>query len=92
MHKLITIEHHTAPPVRHGNMTITAFSKVLRLNIPGFPGGLVWNWPDSVLVSNSNGDEQIIPVRDVTRQTLWVLAGLTALVTAIILSIGFHKE
>lgn len=92
MTKFITIEHHSAAPIRHGDVTLTPFSKAMRLAIPGFPGGLVWNWPDSVLATYANGDEQIIPIRDVTRQTLWILAGFTALVTAIIISIGFYKE
>ena len=72
---LITYENRAGTPIEAGGQRITPFSKVLILRIPGFPGGLIWNRPTSISVSNENGPEQTIPIVDVTRMALWSLLG-----------------
>ncbi len=54
---------------------ITPFSKALVIQLPGVQGGLVWNRPVSVLVTRKDGQEQVIPVVDVTRIILTSLTG-----------------
>jgi hypothetical protein len=39
-------------------------------------GGLIWNRPASVLTVDADGRERLLPVQDITRQTLWVCTTL----------------
>jgi len=73
------IQSETTPgePITAGGKQITPFSKSLKIMIPGFTGGLIWNRPHSILVQSADGDEQIYPVIDVTRQILWLLMGVS---------------
>jgi hypothetical protein len=73
MTKLITVEIKGGEPFHDGDTTITPFNKVLRLQLPGWQGGLIWNRPTSILVQSGSGKEQVIPVPDVTRQVQWSL-------------------
>ena len=73
------IQTETIPgqTISAGDKEITPFSRSLKVLIPGFSGGLIWNRPHSILVQSADGEEQIYPVVDVTRQVLWLLMGVT---------------
>ena len=73
------IQTETIPgqTIAAGDKEITPFSRSLKILIPGFSGGLIWNRPHSILVQSTDGEEQIYPVVDVTRQVLWLLMGVT---------------
>jgi hypothetical protein len=59
-----------------GDYQITPQTRVFRIRLPGRNSGLVWNRPSSVIVRTANGQEKILPVRDVTRVAIWsMLAG-----------------
>lgn len=61
---------------RIGNFDLTPVSQVLKLRIPGYQAGLVWNRPRAVVVRGMDGIEQTLPVTDVTRVIIWaMLAG-----------------
>lgn len=61
---------------RIGNFDLTPVSQVWRVRIPGYHAGLVWNRPRAVVVRDVDGNEQTLPVPDVTRVTIWaMLAG-----------------
>ena len=72
------IQSETTPgeTIKAGDVEITPFAKSLIIKIPGFAGGLIWNRPHSIMVQSADGDEQIYPVVDVTRQVLWLLTGI----------------
>lgn len=83
---IIHYETHGGTPIIYRGGKLIPFSQVLRLKPPGFPGGLVWIRPISVMAISADGQEQIIPVNDPTRQIIWMLLGatlLTALFTLI---------
>ena len=63
-------------PFRVGEQTITVISRVLRLQVPGMPVGLVWNRPASVRVMTDGASDVILPVVDETRRMQIVLLGL----------------
>lgn len=75
MPKVINLETQGGQPISAGNFTLTPFAQSLRIRIPGLRGGLVWNRPISILVTGADGQEQVIPVPDVTRQVQWGLLG-----------------
>jgi len=91
MDSWIHTETRGAPPIQAGGRTLTLFSQALTVKIPRIPVGLVWNRPASVLVSGEGGQEEILPVKDVTRQVIWSLWG-AALVTAILAGIARRKH
>jgi hypothetical protein len=72
----ITFEVQAGKAIRVGKVRLIPFSKVLKVQIPGFPGGLVWNRPASMVAVSADGQEQVIPVPDLTRSIqLSILAG-----------------
>jgi hypothetical protein len=62
------VETRAAPPVIVGETRIVPMARSLRIQIPGLPGGLVWNRPVAVVAQTAGGQEQVLPVRDITRQ------------------------
>jgi hypothetical protein len=48
---------------------------VVRLQIPGWLGGFIWNRPVAVVVQTGDDEEQIIPVIDVTRAAQLAIFG-----------------
>ena len=74
--KILTLETKTGQPYAAGETRITPVSRLLRLQIPGVPGGLIWNRPVAVRVQPPNGPEEVLPVRDVTRLAQILIIGL----------------
>jgi hypothetical protein len=72
----ITLESRAGEAVTAGARRLIPLSRVIRVHLPGQPGGVVWNRPAAVLVREADGQEIELPVRDVTR--LAQLAILTA--------------
>lgn len=64
----LTVENRVGAPIQAGERRITPFVQVVKLNIPGLHGGLIWNRPHAVLVQESDGSETVLPVPDITRQ------------------------
>ena len=81
---LIEYETHAGQPIQAGLVKITPFSKALVIRLPGLQGGLVWNRPASLLVQTADGQEQVLPVVDVTRRAQWLLLGAGLLGAALI--------
>lgn len=75
MERFLSIETRSSQPIRYQGGTLTLFSQVIQLRIPGLPGGLCWNRPVSVLVEDIHGKEHVLPVQDITRL---VIVGLLA--------------
>ncbi len=81
---LIRYETRAGQPIQAAGRRITPFSKALIIRFPGFPGGLIWNRPVSVAVTGEDGQEQVIPVVDVTRMAIWGLFSGWLMVMAIL--------
>jgi hypothetical protein len=81
---LLNVETHAGQPIQAGGTTITPFSTSLRIGIPGLNGGLIWNRPTSILIESADGQEQVQPVPDITRQVEWLLLGATLLMALLI--------
>ncbi|MFZ0534375.1 MAG: hypothetical protein WAM09_14455 [Anaerolineales bacterium] len=69
-------EIRTGDTMQVGDLEITPLTQVLKIALPGHRAGLIWNRPKAVIVRSSDGQENILPVRDVTRLVIWsMLAG-----------------
>jgi len=55
-------------PVNTGDVNVYPVARSYRINFPAARGGIVWNRPLAVIVEDSHGSRQIIPVQDRTRQ------------------------
>ena len=77
MPEFLSIETHGGAPLRRQGYQLVPFVQSVRVQIPGLPGGLIWNRPVSVLAIAEDGEEQVIPVRDATRQLILALLGAT---------------
>ncbi len=92
MTELIRTETKTGETINAGDVKITPFSKSTSILSKGKNTGLIWNRPDSILVQRPDGSEQVIPVIDVTRQTLWAIMGLSALAIMLLAIFTFKKS
>lgn len=58
-----------------GDRRIVPMAKVWQIRFPGSVGGVIWNRPHSVVVQSDGGEEEVLPVRDVTRRAQLSLLG-----------------
>jgi len=56
-----------------GNYQITPLSQVLKIITPGKHASFIWNRPKAVVVRTLDGQEQVLPVTDVTRIAIWLM-------------------
>jgi hypothetical protein len=93
--RFLNYEQKAGDPITVGDFRIVPFSQTLRVQFPGrWMGGLIWNRPASVLVTSREGQEQVLPVHDVTRRVQFSLLGaciLVALLFPIIFGL-FRKD
>jgi hypothetical protein len=87
---LLRIETHTGQPIRIKDSELRVRSQVVQLQLPIANGGLIWNRPVDVLVSSSHGQEQILPIPDLTRAAILMLAAFCF--TSMFLLILFRRK
>ncbi len=69
-------ETRTGEPMQVGDYEIIPQTRVWRIQPAGSRFGWIWNRPKAVIVRNPEGEEKVLPVRDVTRIMIWaMLAG-----------------
>ena len=74
-----------------GNLVLTPQTQVLKIQIPRHHASLIWNRPKGVVVRTPEGQEQFLPVTDVTRIAIWtMLAG--GLLGAILMGLMFRHK
>ena len=73
---ILRVETLTGQSIRVKNTQVRVRSQVIQLRLPMANGGLIWNRPIAVLVRTSDGHEQVLPVPDLTRNAVLLLAGL----------------
>jgi hypothetical protein len=72
----IAREVRNGDTIQAGDFELTPQTNVFIAKFRGHHGGLIWNRPRAVLVRTMDGEESILPVRDVTRNIIWaMLAG-----------------
>jgi hypothetical protein len=68
MQPRLQVETCPGKTLQVGKTRLIPFAQSYRLTIPGFPGGLVWNRPVSVLTVYPDGSEVVTPIPDATRR------------------------
>jgi hypothetical protein len=65
-------------PIVVGDVKVYPVARSYRINFPSDQGGIAWNRPLAVIVEDSQGNRQVLPVKDRTRQLQvgFLLAGL----------------
>jgi len=66
--RLIVQQTSSGEPVVVGDVKVYPVARSYRINFPGNQGGILWNRPLAVIVEDSQGSRQVIPVQDRTRQ------------------------
>jgi hypothetical protein len=88
---VIKSEIRTGNSRQIGNFNLTPVTQVLKVHFPGHHAGLIWNRPKAVVVKTPDGQEQVLPVIDVTRVAIWaMLAG--GLLGAVVVRILFWNR
>ena len=87
---LLRIETLTSQPLRVNDAQLRVRSQVVQLWLPLVNGGLIWNRPVAVLVHTPDGQDQTLPVPDVTRTTVLALIGLC--IASTILAVLFRRR
>jgi hypothetical protein len=73
---VIEREIQSGQALQVGEYKITPQARLLKIRFPGYHSGLFWNRPYAITVQTADGQEEILPVRDVTRVVIWsMLAG-----------------
>jgi hypothetical protein len=55
-------------PLEINNLTLYPVARSYRISIPAIRGGFIWNRPLAVIVEGRDGDRQVLPIIDRTRQ------------------------
>lgn len=80
----VKVETRAGDPIQVGVSKIVPLAQVVRLQIPGWLGGVIWNRPVAVVVKSDEDDEQIVPVVDVTRAAQLAIIGLGFFITLMV--------
>ena len=73
----LRIETRNGRPLRVKGAQVHVRSQVVQLRLADTHGGLIWNRPVSVVVRRPDGQEQILPILDVTRSAVLALLVLS---------------
>ena len=78
-------EYNMGEPLEVHGETLYPFTRTFRLQFPGKNGGVVWNRPSSILLRSPNGEERVLPIRDVTRQWQFLILGISLALCGLLL-------
>jgi hypothetical protein len=73
---MLRVETRTGQPIQVKDTQLRVRSQVIQFRPSVINGGMIWNRPIAVFVRTSDGHEQMLPVRDLTRVAVLILAGL----------------
>jgi len=73
---LLRVETLTGQSITVKNTEIRVRTQVIQFRLPVANAGLIWNRPVAVLVRTWDGQEQMLPIPDLTRIIVLILAGL----------------
>jgi hypothetical protein len=68
VNRFIVQQTTSGDPVDLGHVKVYPVARSYRIHFPSNQGGIAWNRPLAVIVEDSQGNRQIIPVQDRTRQ------------------------
>jgi hypothetical protein len=78
-------------PIAVDEYMVYPVARSYRLSMPGIHGGIIWNRPHAVIVEDSIGNRQVIPVADPTRRLQLTILG-AAVVGTLLTWLIFRKS
>ena len=66
MSKFFSIEYQSQKPIQHKQFHLIPFARTVSLRFPGRMGGFAWSKPSSLLVVHPDGQEEVLPIPDLT--------------------------
>lgn len=72
----LQVKTHPGQTLRIGKTRLIPFAQSFQISLPGFPGGLIWNRPLTILVQYPDGREEVTPIPDVTRRIQFTIYGI----------------
>jgi len=90
MAPFLTVENRAGQATPFRGNTLVPITQVWRLRPPGLNRSIIWNRPVSVVIQEMDDQEQVVPIQDVTRQAIWLLAGLS--LASLLLSILANRK
>jgi hypothetical protein len=82
---LVKTEKLAGIPIQAGSARLIPVETATRFQPPGMWGVLLWRRPTAVVVQHAGGDEEVIPIRDATRQAQLTLLGIGLLGSLLVL-------
>jgi hypothetical protein len=76
---IVQVETTAGRPIPVDDQVIVPVARSVLVQVPGVPGGLIWNRPVSVVVRAADGTEYQLPVHDVTRRVQLLVLAIGAL-------------
>lgn len=89
--QLVKIENRVGQPIQLGKTQIIPITQSIKAQPPGFWGLLLWNRPTAVVVRTADGQEGVLPIQDVTRNTQLILLGI-GLLGSLLVWLAFRKS
>ena len=71
---ILRIDTLTSSPIPIPDAQVYIRSQAVQVRIPAIHGGLIWNRPVASVVRTPDGQEKVIPILDITRLVLVLLA------------------
>jgi hypothetical protein len=65
--KIFIQQTNAGEPIEVNDLTLYPVARSYRINFPKVHGGILWNRPLAVMVEDSVGNRQVLPVVDLTR-------------------------
>jgi hypothetical protein len=88
---LLTTESHIGETIHYRDFELTPVNQVLKIQLPWYHAGFIWNRPKAVVLREADGLERVLPVVDVTRTVIWaMLAG--GLVGTLVMSLVLRRR
>jgi hypothetical protein len=89
--QMYDVEINIGEPILYKGGRLIPFSRSRVFRSPWQHAVLIWNRPAAVLVKKDDGEEQVLPIPDITRRWQVGLLG-GALVGALIIGLGMRKR
>ena len=90
---LVKTEKLAGKPIQAGQARLIPIETAIRCQPPGMWGVLLWQRPTAVIVQHPDGVEEVLPIRDATRQAQLTLLGIGLLGSILILlASGLRKN
>jgi hypothetical protein len=90
--QIFTSEVQAGEPLQLQGTRIVPYVRSTRFRLPWVTYQLFWNRPASVLVLTREGQEQVVPVPDITRRIQWSLLAGGLVGSLLIWLVGRQKK